>query len=32
MSQEINTYEVLDIRNVNANTAKVAQKLVEHLQ
>lgn len=32
MSTEINTYEVLEINNVNADTAEVAKKLVEYLQ
>ena len=32
MSTEINTYEVLEINNVNEDTAEVAKKLVEYLQ
>lgn len=32
MSSEINTYEVLEIHNVNAATMDMTEKLVEYLQ
>lgn len=32
MSTEINTYEVLEIHNMNADTAEVAKRLAEYLQ